>query len=251
VSATFAAARSLVTGVDSLRVTKPKADDATNRMSVSAVTAQLRRYRQQLDRLDSAVAGAMARWSVPVLRGALGVVFIWFGALKVVGRSPAQELVEATVYVVPPELFVPVLGSWEVAIGLCLLYRPLLRLGILLLFAQLPGTFLPLVVLPSATFESFPFVLTTEGQYIVKNLVIIGAALVIGGTVREEGREPDPAAEAGELPGSSAGDATADSRAVGSDPSETDVPRGASPEEDEPGSVPPEGTESAADEPKH
>ena len=81
---------------------------------------------------------------------------------------------------------VPILGVWEVLIGICLLYRPLIRLGIFLLFLQLPGTFLPVVLLPGVVFEQFPHVLTVEGQYIVKNLVIIGAALVIGGTVRNE-----------------------------------------------------------------
>jgi hypothetical protein len=71
-------------------------------------------------------------------------------------------------------------------IGLCLLYRPLIRLGIVLLFVQLPGTFLPIVLLPEVVFTTFPYGLTVEGQYIIKNLVIIGAALVIGGTLRDE-----------------------------------------------------------------
>lgn len=132
----------------------------------------------------------MSRWSVPLLRVALGVVFVWFGALKVIGESPAADLVAATVYLVPADVFVPVLGVWEVLIGLCLLYRPLIRLGILLLFLQMPGTFLPIVLLPGVVFDAFPHALTVEGQYIVKNLVLIGAALVVGGTVRERQRGP-------------------------------------------------------------
>jgi uncharacterized membrane protein YphA (DoxX/SURF4 family) len=131
----------------------------------------------------------MADLGVPVLRFALAVVFVWFGALKIVGTSPAAELVEQTVYFLPPEVFVPVLGVWEVLIGLCFLYRPLIRVGIFLLALQMPGTFLPIVLLPEAVFTSFPFGLTVEGQYIIKNLVIIGAALVVGGTVR--GRRDD------------------------------------------------------------
>jgi len=89
------------------------------------------------------------------------------------------------VYVVPPDLFVPVLGIWEVIIGVCLLYRPLIRVGIFLLFLQLPGTFLPIVLLPEVVFTAFPYGLTVEGQYIIKNLVIIGAALAVGSTVRD------------------------------------------------------------------
>lgn len=75
-----------------------------------------------------------------------------------------------------PEVFLPILGWWEVAIGLCLLFRPLTRPGIFLLFLQMPGTFLLLVLLPEGCFQKFPAVLTMEGQSIVKNLIIIGAA---------------------------------------------------------------------------
>lgn len=143
-----------------------------------------------LESLDSSIAAWMDRWSLPILRVGLGIVFIWFGGLKVGGVSPAADLVAATVYVLPPEFFVPVLGIWEMLIGICLLYRPLFRIGILLLFLQMPGTFLPLVLLPEVTFVTFPYALTVEGQYIVKNLVIIGAALVVGGTVRNQRSDP-------------------------------------------------------------
>jgi uncharacterized membrane protein YkgB len=146
-----------------------------------------------MDEADRIIAGYMRRLGVPVLRVALGIVFVWFGALKMAGGSPAADLVANTVYVVDPATFVPILGVWEVLIGVSLLYRPLIRLGILLLFVQMPGTFLPLLVLPEVVFVSFPFGLTVEGQYIIKNLVIIGAALVVGGTVRDTSRGADGA----------------------------------------------------------
>ena len=155
-------------------------------MSTDSIRTQLQSYRQRADAVDDSITTQMDRWGVPVLRTAIAVVFVWFGALKVFGISPAGELVAATVYVVDPAVFVPVLGVWEVVIGLCLLYRPLIRLGIFLLFLQLPGTFLPLVLLPDVVFTAVPHGLTVEGQYIIKNLVIIGAALVIGGTLRED-----------------------------------------------------------------
>ncbi len=156
-------------------------------MATDSVPEQVRAYRRRFDEVDATIAAWMDRWGVPILRVAVAVVFVWFGALKLFDASPAAELVAATVYVVPPSVFVPVLGLWEVLIGLCLLYRPLIRLGILLLFLQLPGTFLPLVILPGVVYTAAPYALTVEGQYIVKNLVIIGAALVIGSTVRSEG----------------------------------------------------------------
>lgn len=154
-------------------------------MSTATLRERVEMYRDDFERIDASIATWMDRWSLPILRSGLGIVFIWFGALKLFGVSPAADLVAATVYVVPPELFVPVLGAWEMLIGICLLYRPLIRLGILLLFFQMPGTFLPLVLLPEVTFVQIPWALTVEGQYIIKNLVIIGAALVVGGTVRD------------------------------------------------------------------
>jgi uncharacterized membrane protein YkgB len=126
----------------------------------------------------------MAKWGPWALRVSLAVIFIWFGVLKPLGMSPAQSLVERTVYWVDPAVFVPLLGWWEVAIGVCMLVRPLIRVAILLLFLQMPGTALPLMLLPDVCFVDFPFGLTLEGQYIVKNLVLISAALVIGGGVR-------------------------------------------------------------------
>ena len=155
-------------------------------MSQQSLLEAVRPSRTRIEAIDETIISGMDRWGVPTLRVAIAVVFVWFGALKVFGISPAGDLVAATVYVVDPALFVPILGVWEMAIGLCLLYRPLIRLGLVLLFIQLPGTFLPIVFLPEVVFTIFPYGLTVEGQYIVKNLVIIGAALVIGGTVREE-----------------------------------------------------------------
>ena len=143
-------------------------------------------YRERLDALDATLASGMDRWSVPALRVAVGVVFIWFGVLKVLGVSPAGDLVASTVYILPAEFFVPVLGVWEMIIGVCLLYPPLTRVGLLLLALQLPGTFLPMILLPEVVYTTFPYGLTVEGQYIVKNLVIIAGALVLGSTVRGE-----------------------------------------------------------------
>lgn len=139
-----------------------------------------------LDAIDAVIARWMFRYGAFLLRISLAVIFIWFGVLKPLGMSPAADLVRRTVYWVPPEVFLPVLGWWEVAIGACLLFRPLIRLALFLLFLQMPGTVLPLFLLPEVCFTNVPFGLTLEGQYIIKNLVLISAGLVIGGTVRRE-----------------------------------------------------------------
>lgn len=148
---------------------------------------------QQIDRLDRRVSAVMRALGEPVLRVGLGVVFIWFGLLKPLGLSPAADLVRDTVYWgVDPDWFIPLLGWWEVAIGLCLidparwlgLGRWMTRAGVLLMFLQMPGTLLPLALLPDVTWQR-PLVPTLEGQYIIKNLVLIGAALYLGGRVRD------------------------------------------------------------------
>jgi uncharacterized membrane protein YkgB len=138
-----------------------------------------------INRVDLAITAWMDRWGLLLLRLSLAAVFIWFGALKPFRISPADELIVRTVYWFDPQWFIPALGAWEVLIGLCMLARPLLRVAILLLFLQMPGTFLPLILLPETCFTIVPWAPSLEGQYIIKNLVLISAAIVIGSTVRK------------------------------------------------------------------
>jgi uncharacterized membrane protein YkgB len=142
--------------------------------------------KKKFNTVDKKITKHMKEIGIPLLRYSLAVVFIWFGILKPLGVSPAQQLVANTIYWFSPSWFVPFLGWWEVVIGLCLLYKPLIRIGIFLLLIQMVGTFLPLVILPSVVFGSKFYALTLEGQYIIKNLVIISAAMVIGSHVRDK-----------------------------------------------------------------
>src|ERR1043165_4174465 len=105
-----------------------------------------------LNRIDSAIASWMDRHGLFLLRISLAVVFIWFGVLKPFRISPADDLIQRTVYWFDPDVFIPILGIWEAMIGVCLLVRPLIRVALLLLFLQMPGTFLPLVLLPNVCF---------------------------------------------------------------------------------------------------
>jgi uncharacterized membrane protein YphA (DoxX/SURF4 family) len=145
--------------------------------------------RRRFDRVDRRVSAKMAQWGIVVLRVALGIVFVWFGLLKPLGLSPAEPLVLATIGWMPlldPHTWLAVIGWWEVAIGVTFLFRRTLRIAVALLFLQMVGAFMPLVLLSEVTFQpgGIPYAPTMEGQYIVKNLVIIAAALVLGGTVR-------------------------------------------------------------------
>lgn len=141
--------------------------------------------KKHLDNLDNILVEWMTRYGLLVLRIGLGIVFLWFGVLKFFpGLSPAEGLVRNTIYFINPDFFLPILAAWETLIGIGLIWGKYMRLTLLLLFLQMPGTALPIIVLPEVVWTQFPFGLTLEGQYIIKNLVLIGAGLVLGATVR-------------------------------------------------------------------
>jgi len=131
-----------------------------------------------------------------LLRISLAIVFGWFGAMKLFEACPLGEFISRTLPFLPSRIFLLSLGCWEVAIGFCLLVPPLVRIGLVLLLVHLPGTVLPLIVLPSECFAEFPFGLTLAGQYIVKNLVLGSAALLLltrsWKPVAARRRRPDP-----------------------------------------------------------
>lgn len=149
------------------------------------MTNLIERGVERFDSLDRTITEWMARYGLRILRIGLGIVFFWFGVLKFFpGLSPAEDLVRHTIYFVDPNLFIPVLATWEALIGLGLIFGKYMRLTLLLLFLQMPGTALPLLILPDVVWTHFPYGPTLEGQYIIKNLVLIGAGIVLGGTVR-------------------------------------------------------------------
>ena len=135
---------------------------------------------------------------VPLLRIALGVVFFWFGVLKFFANlSPAEELAARTIETISfgtihSNVSLPVLAAWECLIGLGLIVGRFLRATLALLALQMLGTFLPLLLFPQETFTIFPIAPTLEGQYIIKNVVLVGAAIVVGATVRGGRLEPEP-----------------------------------------------------------
>jgi uncharacterized membrane protein YkgB len=145
------------------------------------VTSSSSEVRKKVERADAWLRPLLARIGVPLLRISLGVVFLWFGLLKILDVSPVSGLVAKTIYWFDPDLVVPALGAVEVFVGLCLLAGRLMRLALPLLVLQMGGTFLVLVLLPDIAFrDSNPLLLTVEGEFVVKNLVLLSAGLVIG-----------------------------------------------------------------------
>lgn len=137
--------------------------------------------RRRAERLDERLRPFLARIGVPLLRISVGVVFVWFGFLKILDVSPVSGLVAKTIYWFDPDVVVPALGVFEVFVGACLLAGRLMRLALPLLVLQMAGTFMVLVLLPDVAFrDGNPFFLTVEGEFVIKNLVLLSAALVIG-----------------------------------------------------------------------
>lgn len=151
-------------------------------------------------RLDARIVDWMAQNGLTVLRVALGIVFFWFGILKFFpSTSVAETLATRTISVlsfgyVSPEVSRPLLAAWETAIGLGLLTGVWMRVTLGLLFLQMIGTFLPLVFFPKESWTIPLLVPTLEGQYIIKNLVLVAAGLVLGATVRGGKLIADPKA---------------------------------------------------------
>ena len=145
---------------------------------------------RRFERIDTEITGWMARNSIALLRIGLGIIFLWFGLLKFFpGLSPAQDLATRTLAalsfgLVGPALSLPILATWEVLIGLGLIVGRWMRVILLILGAQMLGTITPLLLFPSEAFTLAPFAPTLEGQYMIKNIVLVAAALVIGATVR-------------------------------------------------------------------
>lgn len=148
------------------------------------------KYRNKFHEIDTRITAWMAEHGIVLLRISVGIVFFWFGVLKFFpDLSPAQDLAARTIEtltlgIVQPELSLPVLAAWECLIGLGLITGKFMRATLLLLFLQMLGTITPLAIFPDETWQIFPYSPTLEGQYIIKNIVLVTAAIVMGATVR-------------------------------------------------------------------
>ena len=122
------------------------------------------------------------RVAIPVARFGLFVTFFWFGILKIFGLSPASGLVEElfnrTIPFVDFGSFLTAFAVLEIIIGILFLIKGAERVVIPLLFFHMATTTLPLFVLPQVTWLA-PFVPTLEGQYIIKNILIVAAGIFI------------------------------------------------------------------------
>lgn len=129
---------------------------------------------------------SIERNGVLSLRISVGLIFFWFGFLKFFRDvSAAEEIASRTVSWltlgwIQSEISMPVLALLECLIGIGILTKRYMKFVIPLLYFQMVGTLLPLFIFPDETWEIVPFVPTLEGQYIIKNSILISAGIVLG-----------------------------------------------------------------------
>ena len=145
---------------------------------------QTKIMRQFILVFDRSIIRHLQKLEIPLARTAIFIVYFWFGALKLIGASPAgplvRELFQKTVPLpIPFATFYDFFALFEMAIGIIFLIRGWERLAILLLGLHLFTTVLPLLLLPHITWQKW-LAPTLEGQYIIKNILIVAAAVVIG-----------------------------------------------------------------------
>lgn len=142
--------------------------------------------RATVGKIDDFLLANFRRYGHWLHRVSLGLLFIWFGLLKPLGHTTTTSLLAHTVYWGSPDLVALLLGWWEVAIGVCLIIRPLVRVALALLVIRLPGIILAFILKPDVCFYQFPFAPTPEGQYLIKDLAIFFASAAIAGSLREQ-----------------------------------------------------------------
>jgi uncharacterized membrane protein YphA (DoxX/SURF4 family) len=145
-------------------------------------------------KFDSKAIFFMRSYGERIERFLLGGYFLWFGLIKVFGGKSASSIIAKSIYWIDPTWGVPALGIWEALIGLCLMISQFQRVAILLLVLRIPGVVLALFFNYHTCFETSILEPSIQGQYLIKQLTLIGAALVIGSSLKSH-EEKDPSLE--------------------------------------------------------
>lgn len=159
-------------------------DPSVQSRNISAESVSRRGIFRRMTRayrlVEVRVSEELRRVSLSLLRGAFGVVFVWFGALKILGVTPIGDFLAGTLPWFDRAWLIPAIGVFEVLIGLGMILDRFLVLVCVVLIGHLLGTFLSLVMQSDLTFQhGNPLLLATDGEFVVKNVVLIAGALVL------------------------------------------------------------------------
>lgn len=136
-------------------------------------------YLFMMQQFDQIITNLSTKYGKDILRICLGVVFIWFGILKLTGQSPVEYLIRDSFSFVPSAPFILILGIWELIIGIGLILKFRIKFILVIFWLQMFGTLTTLVLNPSLFFKGNLMLLTTEGEFVIKNLVLISAGFVL------------------------------------------------------------------------
>lgn len=132
--------------------------------------------------IDLRLLAFFKRNYILVARFSIFLIFFWFGFIKLIGLSAASPLAEALVSkTLGMQYFDPLfytLALLECVVGIMFLFPKLTRIVIPLLLFHMLIVCSPLLLVPELTWQSFG-VPTLEGQYIIKNVVVIAIAIGI------------------------------------------------------------------------
>jgi uncharacterized membrane protein YphA (DoxX/SURF4 family) len=135
--------------------------------------------------MENVATVTVSRRSIVFLRISIGIIYFWFGALKFFhGYSPAEDLAVSTInvltfHLIPQPVNIILLAVWECTVGALIMSGRLFRIALVLLFVHMACTFTPLLIFPAISFQYPPYGFTLVGQYIMKNIIIVCAALVL------------------------------------------------------------------------
>ena len=134
-----------------------------------------------IHKIDEKLILFFKRYGQMLHRFSIATLFIWFGLLKPFGHETTTSLIAHTIYFGDPETMVKILGWWEVGIGLTLMVRKLVRIAFALIVIRLPFILMAFILMQDVCFVHFPFALTLEGQYLIKDLALFAATIAIAG----------------------------------------------------------------------
>jgi uncharacterized membrane protein YkgB len=130
---------------------------------------------------DSRIGKKIRHQAIPILRISIGIVYFWFGLLKIFNVSPIAYIIQESYVFLPFPLSLILLGVWETVIGLALIFKRFIRITIFSLWLQMIGIFGSIVLAPYLFYQTYFFIPTIEGEFVIKNVIIIAASLVVVG----------------------------------------------------------------------
>ena len=133
----------------------------------------------QHPRVRSLIGGAAQLRMTFLLRLSLALIFFWFGLLKLAGVSPVVDLLRNSIPFLARAPYIELLGVAEIVIAVGLVIERLANQAAALMILHLFCTLSIAIIAPTIFFAPVFPVLTLDGEFLAKNVVLITAGLVV------------------------------------------------------------------------